>query len=44
MDSIYENSILLIGGMAIGKSTISELLSKSTSMPIVSTDAVRCEF
>lgn len=39
MDDIYEKSILLIGGMAIGKSTISELLAKKLNMEVVSTDA-----
>lgn len=41
MDNIYDDSILLIGGMSIGKSTISKLLSEKTNMKVISTDAVR---
>ena len=39
MNDIYEKSILLIGGMAIGKSTISELLGKELNMNTISIDA-----
>ncbi len=39
MNDIYEKSILLIGGMAIGKSTISELLGKKLNMNTISIDA-----
>ena len=43
MNNIYENCILLIGGMSIGKSTISELLGNSLRMNVVSIDAVKHE-
>ena len=43
MNTIFNESIILIGGMSIGKSTIAQLLNKQTNMPIISTDAVRCE-
>ena len=43
MNDIYNESIILIGGMAIGKSTIAQQLSEITNMPIISTDAVRDE-
>lgn len=43
MNDIYEKSILLIGGMAIGKSTISELLAERLNMNIISTDAKKDE-
>lgn len=43
MNDIYENSILLIGGMAIGKSTISEMLAKQLNMNIISSDAKKDE-
>lgn len=43
MNDIYEKSILLIGGMAIGKSTISELLANQLNMNIISSDAKKDE-
>ena len=43
MNDIFDESIILIGGMSIGKTTIAQLLNKKTNMPIISTDAVRCE-
>lgn len=43
MEYIYEKSILLIGGMSIGKTTISELLGKELKLPILSTDAIKDE-
>lgn len=39
--SIYENSIVLIGPVGVGKSVIASRLSKITGMPIVSTDLLR---
>lgn len=42
-DDVYEKSILLIGGMAIGKSTISELLAEKLKMSIISIDAKKDE-
>lgn len=44
MDEIYKNSILIIGGMGIGKSTISKLLSDKIKLPIISTDAFKDEY
>ena len=41
MDEIYNKSIILIGGMAIGKSTIAKELSKKTGMKYISTDAYK---
>ena len=41
MDEVYNNSILLIGGMAIGKSTIAKEIAKKTNMPYISTDAYK---
>lgn len=44
MEDIYEKSILLIGGMAIGKSTVSEILSEKLNMELISSDAKKDEF
>lgn len=44
MNNIYENSILLIGGMSIGKSTVAKLLSKELNMDVISLDAVKDDF
>lgn len=43
MEDIYEKSILLIGGMGIGKSTVSKILSKKLNMKLVSSDAKKDE-
>ena len=43
MNDVFAKSIILVGGMAIGKSTIAQHLNETTNMPIISTDAVRCE-
>ena len=43
MNNVYYNSILLIGGMSIGKSTVSEILSKKLNIPVVSVDAYKDE-
>ena len=43
MDDIFKKSIVLVGGMAIGKSTVAQQLNEITNMPIISTDAIRCE-
>lgn len=43
MNNVFYESIILIGGMAIGKSTIAQHLSKITNMKVISTGAVRCE-
>lgn len=42
-DDVYEKSILLIGGMAVGKSTISELLARKLDMSAISIDAKKDE-
>lgn len=42
-NDVYEKSILLIGGMAIGKSTISELLARKLEMSAISIDAKKDE-
>lgn len=41
MNDVYNKSIILIGGMAIGKSTIAKELSKKYDMPYISTDAYK---
>ncbi len=43
MDKIFTKSIVLIGGMAIGKSTTAELLHQKLKMPYFSSDAIRCD-
>lgn len=44
MDKIKQESILLIGGMATGKSTVAKYLSNKTNMPVISIDAFKDEF
>ena len=39
----YDNTILLIGGMSVGKSTVSKLLGSEFGIPVVSIDGIRSE-
>ena len=43
MNNVYNDSVLLIGGMAIGKTTVSDLLGEKLNMKVYSIDAIKHE-
>lgn len=44
MDNIKQDSILLIGGMATGKTTVARYLSEKTKLPYISIDAFKDKY